>query len=108
MIRIAAPSLQVWLQVQAGYLRYIEEQLQAESIVFNECKIVHQFLAVNQKAQCLHMPFMRWDDANLSYYYSPESTKYGIYYRLKISAPGFPDGFYAPERRVEVSYTRVT
>jgi hypothetical protein len=43
------------------------------------------------------------DDGNLSYYYVAESTQYGVYYRLKEPAAGFPEGFYESERWVECS-----
>jgi hypothetical protein len=38
------------------------------------------------------------DDAKLSYYYRPEATEYGTYYRLKEKVDDFPKGFYASER----------
>jgi len=47
-------------------------------------------------------PLSEIDDAKLAYYYTSQSTEYGIYYRLKTPEEGYPEGFYASERDEEM------
>ncbi|PVH70201.1 hypothetical protein DL98DRAFT_598028 [Cadophora sp. DSE1049] len=47
-------------------------------------------------------PLWEIDDGKLAYYYTTQSTEYGIYYTLKTPTEGFPAGFYASERDEEM------